>query len=131
MAEAQFKHIQCHVEQGVFVVNLLDKQLRGDELGDALRQELIAAVNEAGTQRVVLDFKDVDYLSSSGIRPLLSLRRHLQGGRLVLCNLGPMIADVLHATRLISTSGSSTVPFEAAPDLATAIARLNDVGSGI
>ncbi len=49
----------------------------------------------------------------------------------MLCDLKPLIAEVLHVTRLISTSGSSTVPFEAAPDVLTAIARLNDAGSGI
>src|SRR5262249_23648604 len=114
MAEAQFKHIQCHSEQGVFVVNLLDKQLRGDELADALRQGLTAAVREAGTKGVVLILRAGAFLWSSGFRPLLSLGRHLQGGGLVLCTLAQMIADVLPATRLISTSGSSMVPFEAA-----------------
>ena len=131
MAEPQFQHIQSATEQGVLVLTLLDRQLRSDELADALRQEFIVAANQARLQRVVIDFKDVEYLSSAGIRPLLSLRRHLQVGRLVLCNLKPLIAEVFHATRLISTSGSSTVPFEAAPDVLTAIARLNDVGSGI
>src|SRR5713226_6172022 len=111
MAEAQFQHIQSHTEQGVLALTLIDRQLRSYALADALRQEFLAAVDQAGAQKVVLDFRNSEYLTSTGIRPLLSLRRHLQGGRLVLCNLAPMIAEVLQATRLISTSSSSTVPF--------------------
>jgi anti-anti-sigma regulatory factor len=57
----------------------------------------------------------------------LSLRRHLQeaGGRLVLCNLAPAVAQAFQTTRLISTSRSSTAGLEVKPDLASALASLN------
>jgi anti-anti-sigma regulatory factor len=80
----------------------------------------------------VLDFGTVRSLSSEVFRPLLSLRRHVQqaGGRLVLCNLTPTVAQALQSTRLISTSRSPSSPFEVLPDVTSAVASLSqDAGS--
>jgi hypothetical protein len=45
-------------------------------------------------------------------------------GRVVLCHVAPPVQEVLHLTRLISTSRSSQAPFEEQPDVAAAVARL-------
>ena len=110
------------------MLTLTDPQLQGDQLAEELRRELLAAVGQAGAANVVLDFRHVGYLSSPAFRPLLSLRRQLQGagGRVVLCGLSPDVADVFHVTRLISTSRSSTAPFEVAAAAPAAVQLLND-----
>jgi anti-anti-sigma factor len=102
-------------------------QMHGDALMEELRQELLTAVIRAQASRVVLDFRNVEYLSSAGFRPLLSLRRHLheKGGSMVLCGLAPEVAEVFHVTRMISTSRSSPAPFDVEDDVPAAMARLN------
>jgi anti-sigma B factor antagonist len=127
MSEPPFHYyLRSAVDQGVLVLTILEKQLRGDDLADAMRQELILAVEHYGIVRVVLDFQNVEYLSSAGIRPLLGLHRHLKdkNGRMVLCNLPPIVKDTLNTLRLIGTSRSSAIPFETAADVPSAVASL-------
>jgi len=50
-----------------------------------------------GHSRLVFDFSGVDFLSSAGMRMLLSTSKKLrtQTGHLVLCNVCPSVMDVL------------------------------------
>jgi anti-anti-sigma factor len=126
MPESQYRHLTSHTENGVLVLTLTDPQIRGDEAAENLRKELLAAVAEAGAGRVVLDLSRVTYMSSVAFRPLLQLHGALKDrqGRIVLCNLAEPVREVLHLTRLISTSRSSRSPFEEQPDVAAAVASL-------
>lgn len=56
----------------------------------------------AGRCWLVLDLKDLAFLSSSGIRVILMVARDAkdQRGRLVLCGLSEMVQDVIHAAGL-------------------------------
>jgi anti-anti-sigma factor len=126
MSELPFHHMRCKHEDGVLVLTIAEKQIQGDDLADALRQEFFRAVDRFGAGRVVLDFREVHYLGSAGFRPLLSLYRKLrdQNGAMLFCNLSPDVEEVFQVTRLISSSRSSKAPFELAAGLAEAIARL-------
>ncbi len=126
MSEPQFRHLHCQLEAGIPVLVLTDSRLQGDELAESLRQELFAAADQFGAPKLVIDFRQVAYMSSSGFRPLLSLFRKLQGkrGRMVFCNLAPEVAEVFLVTRLISSSRFFTAPFETARDVPEALARL-------
>ena len=122
------RHVRSRNRARGLVLTITEPQLLGDKLVHALRQELMAVVAQPGTRQVVLDLQPVKVLSSEAFRPLLSLRRTVQerGGQLVLCNLAPTVAKVLHDTRLITTSRSSTAPFEVQADVAAAVASLTD-----
>jgi anti-anti-sigma factor len=128
MAEPQYQYVTKRLDQDVLVVTITTTELSGDEWIDAMRQELLEAVAPSVTRKVALDFKNVTYIASPGIRLLLGFRRHFQdmGGRLILCSLNSLIADVLNTARLIGPAGSSPPPlFETAPDVPAGIARLN------
>jgi anti-anti-sigma factor len=118
--------LKSRSEQGVLILTITAPHLGGDALVQELGEELSAAVNGAQAPKVVLDFKPVTALASAGFRPLLSLRRKIEerGGQLVLCNMAPVVEQAWRATRLISTSRSSTAAFELQPNLAAAIASL-------
>ena len=49
-----------------------------------------------GIARAVVDFEDVTYISSSGLRVLLTARRlaHSQGGDVKLCRLSPRVREI-------------------------------------
>lgn len=50
-----------------------------------------------GEHQILLDFKDVDYLSSAGMRMLLSTTKRLKSlsGKLVICSVNINVMDVL------------------------------------
>lgn len=51
----------------------------------------------AGHSKLVLEFSEVEYLSSAGMRLLLASTKRVRtsGGKLVLCQVGAMAMDVL------------------------------------
>lgn len=125
MADPYYRHISCRKESGILVIVLSDEKIQGDELGDAIRQDMLDALTHYQVNKVVIDFRNIIYLSSAGFRPLLSMHRKLNEsrGRMIFCNLSPEILEVFTVTRLISSTRSRTAPFEKAVDLADALAR--------
>jgi anti-anti-sigma factor len=123
-----FKHFDTQVQDGVLILTIKDTHLHGDQLADQLRSEMINAVEQAGVNKVVLDFRHVEYVSSVAFRPLLSLRRKIEEvkGRMVLCSLATLVADVFHMLRLVSSSRSFPATFEVVADVPAALAALKD-----
>src|SRR5207245_2416840 len=130
MTPSPSPHVKVTTEQGVLILTLLDKELRTETQCAAVREVFLDAVKQAGAKKVVVDFRFVHFLSSVAFRPLLSLRRlvHETAARLVLCGLSEMVAEVFHATRLLISTHATAAPFEEKPDVAAAIAYLNQAG---
>ncbi|MDJ0801223.1 MAG: STAS domain-containing protein [Desulfobacterales bacterium] len=51
---------------------------------------------EGGNQRLILDFKDLDYISSAGLRVILKATKNLKNadGKLVLCAMQDYVKEV-------------------------------------
>src|SRR5262249_26210374 len=126
MSAPNYRHLKVRLEQQVLVLSVTTPQLRGDELADELGAELLDAVACHATHRVVLDLAAVQYLSSVTFRPLLQLYARINElhGRVVLCSMSEVVAEVLQLTRMVSTSGSHSAPFEQQPDVPAAVASL-------
>jgi len=65
---------------------------------EALGDDLCRLVDEQDHRRLVLDFGQVQYISSQAIGLLAKLHRKtaaLKGGLLVLCNLSPRLLELL------------------------------------
>lgn len=120
MSAPGYQHLKTNTDQGCLVLRIVTQQVRGDDLAEKLRAELLDAVARAGLNKVVLDFQNVEFISSAGLRPLIALRRKLQesSGQLRLTGLAPYVADVFRTTRLFSG------PFELQPDVASAVTNL-------
>jgi anti-anti-sigma factor len=114
------------LNRGVLVLTIAGPQLQGDRQITAFRHEVDQAVAQGGTKLVVLDFRNVQALSSAAFRPLMSLRHALEarGGRLALCHLTLVVAETFQATRTIGGSRTSAAAFEVQPTLAAALASL-------
>jgi anti-anti-sigma factor len=118
------------IEHGVLILTITRRQIEGEGLAQVLKEALLAAVARAKLTKVVLDLQHTRYVSSIAFWPLLALRRHLsdQNGRLILCGLTGAVHDVFTSTKMVSGSGTTTAPFEVAPDIDTAISRLRAPG---
>lgn len=118
--------LHSSVEQGILVLTITQARIQGEEIAHNLREEMRLAVEQAGVQRVIVDFRHTRYLSSVAFWPLLSLRKQLldAGGQLIICGLSGDIEDVFLTTRMIRTGGAVDAPFEVAPDTDAAVARM-------
>jgi len=86
----------------------------------AAEARLLRMIQE-GKKYLVLDFKGVTYLASSGLRMLLLVVRHIQKleGGLVLCNLDQTMRDTLEVTGFLPFFMISASPGEAVEILAS------------
>ena len=59
-------------------------------------------MDEVGRRKLLLNFNNVEYLSSAALGKLITLNKKLQaaGGRLILCNIDPQIYEVFEITKL-------------------------------
>ena len=69
-----------------------------EELGD----ELFALVEQQRRQKLLINFTDVEFLSSAALNKLIILDKKVKTvkGKLVLCDLRPEINEVFAITRL-------------------------------
>ncbi len=126
MSTAKFRRLDCQADGDVLVLTIRDKEIQGEDVANGLRDEMLAAAAEFSPRHVVVNFVNIEYISSVAFWPLLSLHRKLQeqGGRVTVCGLNPTVGDVFYNTRLISPGGSFTAPFGVETDVKAAVARL-------
>ena len=87
---------------GVTVVKFRDREILSDEAVQALGQQLLGLAAGSGPCQLLLDFGNVERLSSAVLGQVVALERAVRraGGKPVLCGVRPDLADVLIITRL-------------------------------
>ena len=62
----------------------------------------VGLVETEGLRKLLLNFGNVEYLSSAALGKLITLNKKLQqvGGKLILCNIDPQIHEVFEITKL-------------------------------
>jgi anti-sigma B factor antagonist len=96
------RRIQTSDVSGVTVVAFVDHKILDAanilELGD----ELFALIEEDGHKKILLNFHNVEFLSSAALNKLIILDKKVKenGGMLKFCNLRPEIQEVFVITRL-------------------------------
>jgi len=85
-----------------FVVKLKG---RLDSLGAPEFDKKCEEWNDQGENNLILDFKELDYISSMGLRSMLVLGKRIKSrnGKVFLCNLNEMVGGVF------KISGFSTI----------------------
>jgi anti-anti-sigma factor len=126
MAESQYRHLTTRIDENVLVLTITETALQDEKLAESILQELLDALTQFPATNVVVDMQKLKYISSVAFRPLLRLRSRLQEnrGRLLLCGLTPVVGDIFYTTKMLSSSGSFTAPFQMEPDVAAAVDRL-------
>ena len=108
MAATNFKHIQISDINGVAVVDFVNSQLMfATDVVDEIGEELHSLISDHGYSKIVLDFNNVQYVSSMMLAKLAKLERHVEiaKGKLKLCGLGPILMDTFrigHFERVFS-----------------------------
>src|SRR3984893_19305369 len=86
----------------VTVVNFTDRKILDEQNIQVIGEQLFSLVDEAGRRKLLLNFANVEYLSSAALAKLITLNKKLQqvGGVLKLCNIDPQIYEVFEITKL-------------------------------
>jgi anti-anti-sigma regulatory factor len=85
--------LECRPDQPGYALVRPRQRVLSFDHAPFLSLPLLEHVQGMGRHSVLLDLADVEYLSSDIVGSLLNLSRHLRegGGRLILCNLGPVV----------------------------------------
>lgn len=86
----------------VTVVELLDKKILDELSISIISEKIFALVAEKPQARIVVDFANVDHMSSSALGMLITLHKRVRekNGQLRLCNIRPSILEIFTITRL-------------------------------
>jgi anti-sigma B factor antagonist len=86
----------------IAVVNFVDKKILDEQNIQMIGDDLFRLVDELGRRKILLNFQNVEFMSSAALGKLIALHRKLQGvqGKLVLCKIAKDILDVFKITKL-------------------------------
>lgn len=89
-----FVEMKGEVKGGIL---LLKMKGRFDTISSPVAERAIFEYINNGHNKIVFDFFGVNYLSSAGMRSLLSIAKKLKtlSGKLVICNINDNVMDVL------------------------------------
>jgi len=104
MASQQPRRRRLEVEDmgDIAVVNFVDKKILDEQNIQMIGDDLFRLVDELGRRKVLLNFGNVEFMSSAALGKLITLHRKLQAvqGKLVLCKIAKDILDVFKITKL-------------------------------
>ena len=108
-----------YIEQAT-VLTLSDRQILEEKNIRTLQQSVVSVVDECEGIHLVLDFCNVEFLSSAvlGLLIRVSKRVHECDGKIRLCNINPKIYEVFRITQL-------TKVFDIQKDIEDALASFN------
>lgn len=103
-AQPQPRRRRLEVEDigDITVVNFTDRKILDEPNIQMIGEQLFSLVDESGRKKILLNFGNVEYLSSAALGKLITLNKKLQavGGRLILCNIDKQIYEVFEITKL-------------------------------
>jgi anti-sigma B factor antagonist len=95
--------VQVSQADGVQIIRFTDRQLFDERTVREVADQILAALpNDGSPIRLILDFTDVNLVSSTLLSKLILLQRRVStsGGKLRLCELSPVIQQVFRTANL-------------------------------
>ena len=86
---------------GVTVASFADEELTNDQVIEAVGEQLSNLAEGVGSGRLVLNFREVRFMSSSMLAVLLKFSKKVTAGqgRLKLCSIAPNLKEIFKITR--------------------------------
>jgi anti-sigma B factor antagonist len=99
---ADHQHLDVSVVEGVTAVRFVDSRILDATSIEELGDELFALVEQENCKKLLVNFTDVEFLSSAALNKLIILDKKVKtnDGKLVLSDLRPEINEVFAITRL-------------------------------
>jgi anti-sigma B factor antagonist len=102
VAMAQRRRLEVQEKGEVTIVRFVDRKILDESNIQEMGQELFQLVEEENRKNLLLDFTNVEFLSSAALGKLITLDKKvkLHGGRLKLSGIRPQIYEVFAITKL-------------------------------
>lgn len=102
MSAGQHRRLDIEEVADVTVAKFLDKKILDETNIQIIGNEMFGLVDEDGRKKIVLDFTNVEYLSSAVLGKLITMDKKVKAakGKLRLCAIRPEIYEVFEITRL-------------------------------
>lgn len=94
--------ISVEYAEDAIIVTLTDEKILEEEHIRVLQESIMSVIDGAGETNLILDFRNVRFLSSAvlGLLIRVSKRIYESGGQLRLCNIERKIHEIFKITRL-------------------------------
>ncbi|TWT82973.1 hypothetical protein CA13_44360 [Planctomycetes bacterium CA13] len=100
-----YDHIQTSLKENVPVVTLAVSKFIDRLLIQETQQELISYIKSTKPEKMVIDFKSVESISSEFITTMLRCSEYVrsENGKLALCGMSPVVRMAFKVTNLDGT----------------------------
>jgi anti-anti-sigma factor len=122
-----YRHIGAKAVDGILVLTIEVEQVKDFTISEELRYELVHAVKSRELKRIVIDLRNMSFMTSLACVAFIGVRQAMKDvhGRVILCNMTEFIHKVFSAKRLLVRSkNNGNVAFESAATLEDALAML-------
>src|SRR5882757_2370180 len=102
MSQGPRRHLRLENIDGVTVVSFVDTKIVTEENIQEVGDQLYSLVEDDGYKQLLLNFGNVQYLSSAALGKLINLKKKVGAvkGKLKLCCIHPDLLEVFRITRL-------------------------------
>ena len=96
------RRLEVEDQGDIAVVNFVDKKILDEQNIQMIGDDLFRLVDELGRRKILLNFRNVEFLSSAALGKLITLNRKVQAvrGKLILCGISGEIKEVFQITKL-------------------------------
>jgi anti-sigma B factor antagonist len=86
----------------ITIVNFIDRKILDEQNIQKIGEDLFSLVDELGRKKILLNFNNVEYLSSAALGKFITLNKKVAAskGKLVMCNITDDIYEVFEITKL-------------------------------
>jgi len=105
MSAPELKHLRVAEVDGVAVVDFVGSELMyASDLVQDVGKELASLIKDRNFTKILLNFRNVQYLSSTMLAQLAHLDRDVKKakGQLRICGLGPVLRDTFRISHIES-----------------------------
>ena len=101
-SKPQRRRLEVEDVGGVTVATFTDRKILDEQNIQVMGDQLFRLVDEKGRKDLVLNFANVEFMSSAALGKLIRLHQRLTqvGGKLVLCNISKSILEIFELTKL-------------------------------
>lgn len=102
MSQGNARHLRLESIDGVTVVSFVESKIVSEESIQEVGEQLYSLVDSEGHRQLLLNFGNVQYMSSAALGKLINLKKKVgaAGGKLKLCCIHPELKVVFKITRL-------------------------------
>lgn len=102
MSSGGLRRIDIDEFGDVTIAKFIDNKILDETNIQIIGNQLFALVEQDGRKKIILDFTNVEYLSSAALGKLITLEKKVKAarGKLRLCSIRPEIYEVFAITKL-------------------------------